>query len=280
MSAAGELPHHADLTGRMALFGKLFAEKEGLLDPARVPSPQDLVALVRMHVPRSTTPAETPIFEAAAYMGEWMRVQGGAEWVAEGPFEPHLQMHDATGAIIVLVPLVSVLRTACTAGYDGLPALLQEVLDDVRHPAQTTPLAEIRVRPDDDRIRLVAWVLATRDRVARGRVAVASLWRRCASCARKLEEAVELPAPWMGWEAQAGIAASLLSQRDFCCPCGGSAGEASRLVMLRFDPVGDAIRLGDIHVTPRHTRVACWTLDGDDVVPFDARQLADEGPMG
>lgn len=262
----------------MALFGRLFAQQAGLLDPAQVKSAEDLVALVRIHVPRdSHSSEEAPVYEAAAYVGEWLRAQAaggpdmGAEWIAEGPVEPHLQLTDPSGAVILLLPLVSIMRTAVTAGYDGLPRLLRDVREDVTQPARQVALEDLHVRPGDDRERVVRWIRANRG-LARGtRVA---LWRRCAACGTAREESMTMPATGSDWETEAGMATSLLAQRPFACACGGVAGDVSRLLMLRREPT--VLRFADIYVAPTFTRVACWTLDNDTATPLDARGLAEE----
>lgn len=268
-------PHAAqrdDLTGRMALFGRLFARTAGLPEPALVPSPEDAVTLVRAQVPRETgasTPA--PVYEAAAYLGEWLRRDAGGEWVAPENGEPHLQLTDRTGAIIVLLPLVRILRTAATAGYDGLAALLRSVRDDVAAPARSTSLDGLRVAPEEERATVVAWVRANRDLANGTRIA---LWRRCGACGSMQQDALALPPTGVDWETDAGVATGMLAMREFECACGGAAGDVSRVVMLRREDA--ALRLGDIRVAPTHTRVACWTLDGDGVTPLDARGLAHE----
>lgn len=275
MNFSGGLPPQGDLTGRMALFGRLFAEQTGLVEPQRVPSAEDLVALVRIHVPR--TPAlveDAPIYEVAAYVGEWLRAQSNATWISEGPSEPHLQLIDDSGAIIMLLPLVSIMRTASTAGYDGLPKLLRSVQRDISEAASPGPLDELSVHPAEDQDRVVSWVKANRENLTAGKGTRAALWRRCGACGTPSEESLTLPPGTLGWEAEAGLAAGLLAERGFSCTCGGPVGDVSRLLMLR--PELDSLRLGDIFVTPTFTRVACWTLEGDVAKPFDARQLTDE----
>ena len=266
------MPPHADLTTRMALFGRLFAQHAGILEAGRVHSSEDLVALVRLHIPRdATTAEEAPVYEAAAYVGEWFREEGDAEWISEGPTEPHLQLSDDTGALILLLPLVSIIRTAATAGYDGLPKLLRDAREDVARPAQPTALEGLRVWPENDRQKVVDWVAANRTVSQGTRVA---LWRRCGACGSPHEESLTMPPTGADWEAEAGLATGLLAQREFACECGGPAGSVSRLLMLRRDDSGE--RLGDIYVTPNFTRVACWTLHGDEARPFDARQATEE----
>lgn len=261
-----------DLTSRMAAFARMFANQAHFPDARNVPSAADLVALVRLQAPRSLAPGDSaPVFEAAAYVGEWLAARCEAQWVAEGPFEPHLQVTDETGAILLLLPLVQTLRTATTAGYDGLAALLDDIVLDASRPAEGGPIESIRVKPDDDRAKVAAWVWAHRDVQDRS---FASLWRRCATCASETQDTVVLPAPVATWETEAGVAASVLASRPFECECGGAPGGTSRLLMLRA--ADGARRLGDIYVTPTHTRVACWTVTDDRVEPFDARILARE----
>lgn len=272
MSSIGGIPPQGDLTGRMALFGRMFAQQAGLVDPSNVPSPEDLVALVRLHIPRdATTSEEAPVYEAAAYIGEWLRAQAGAEWIADSHIEPHLQVNDESGALIFLLPLVSIVRTAATAGYDGLPRLLREVRDDIVDNAKPIRLGALRVHPSEDRSKVVEWARANRDIGEGTRVA---LWRRCSACGTPHEDSVTMPATGLDWESEAGLATGLLAERPFECPCGGMAGDVSRLLMLRRE--AGTLRFGDIYVTPNFTRVACWTLEDDNAVPLDARQLADE----
>lgn len=272
MTSAGGFPApFGDLTSRMAFFGHLFAERAGLSEPENVPSPEDLVSLVRTHVPRTTEavpPEDTPVYEAAAYIGEWLRNESGAHWIAEGPLEPHLQLTDDTGALIYLLPLVSILRTATTAGYDGLAALLRTIKEDVNSPGRSRVVEAIRVHPPEDRPRIVQWIRANRNGEEGTRVA---LWRRCNTCGTPREESLSMPPTGSDWETEAGVATGLLAQRAFGCACGGRAGDVSRLLMIRRD---SETRLADIYVAPTHTRVACWRLRGDVAEPFDARTLA------
>ena len=275
MTSTGGPPPHGDLTGRMSLFGRLFAQQAGLLDPAQVNSAEDLIALVRIHVPRKP-PAESaedaPVYEAAAYVGEWLRAHAGAEWVSEAGMEPHVQMYDPSGAVVLLVPLVHVMRTATTAGYDGLPKLLRTLRDEAATPAAPTTIDGLDVHPKEDRERVVSWVKV--HAALHGGGTRVALWRRCSACGTPREESISMPDTGLDWESEAGLAAGLLSDRPFGCACGGKAGDVSRLLMIRREPEG--VRLGDIYVTPTHTRVACWTLEGNTVRPFDARALADE----
>lgn len=276
MTGVGYPPNlPTDLTGRMSMFGQLFAKQAGLLDPRAVKSPEDLVALLRIQVPRQSAVAEeAPIYEAAAYVGEWLRhhaPEASTEWVAEAGTEPNLQLHDGSGAITLLVPLVSILRTAMTAGYDGVPALLRETRGAVRHPATVTPIETLPVKPETDRPRVVEWLRANAGVRDGTRVA---LWRRCGACGTPNEESLVMPPSSLDWESEAGLAAGLLAERPFVCSCGGQAGDTSRLLMIRRE--GSEVRFGDIRVTPSGTRLSCWTLDGDLAVPFDARVLTHE----
>lgn len=262
-----------DLTGRMAVFGRLFAERAGLLDPAEVPTATDLVALVRLHIPRVADASEqAPVFEAAAYMGEWLRIHANATWIAEGPFEPHLQITDRDRTVIYLVPIVSVLRTATTAGYDGLGRLLGTILKEVAVPLPRVAIEDVRVHPREDGPAVAAWIVENRGASS---VTRAALWRRCAVCAHDLERTIEMPAPTVGWEAEAGMAAAMLAHEEAPCECGGLPGDVSRFLMIRAEPDG-LVRFGDIYVTPTHTRVACWRLEGEEAVPLDASELARE----
>lgn len=275
MSSAGGLPA-ADVTGRMAMFGRIFAEQVGMEDPASVASARDLVGIVRERVPRVTdATTEAPVFEAAAYVGEWLRGRCEALWVAEGPFEPHLQLTDESRSVVYLLPLISIMRTASTAGYDGLAASLETVLHDVAHRVATRPLDRLRVLPMDDRARIVEWVrrhMHIRD------AARAALWRRCDTCSRLVEESVTLHLVHDDWEAEAATAATILTKRPFDCACGGAPGEDSRFLMLRNSDEGTG--LCDIHVTGAFSRVACWQIRDDLAIPVDATLLATEGIFG
>lgn len=269
MTSTGGFPA-ADITGRMALFGRLFGEQAGIPEGARLATPQEVVAVVKGRVPRAGGPADdAPIVEAAAYVGEWMRARAQGIWVAEGPFEPHLQLVDASHAIVVLVPLVSILRTATTAGYDGLGDALEAILDDVSRPAQRGPLDQIMVEPPMERPKVVAWVRRSRHLRQAAR---AALWRRCATCGRRHEEELSMHLVEGQWEGEAAAAATILAKRPFACPCGGLPGDTSRFLMLR--QADGALRLCDIHVNALRSRVATWTLEDEEVAPFDATTLA------
>lgn len=270
MTSTGGFPA-ADVTGRMAFFGQLFGEQLGVPGTASsLASPHDLINLVRERIPRSGIGSdEAPIVEAAAYVGEWMRARADAIWVAEGPFEPHLQLVDESRAIVNLVPLISILRTASTAGYDGLGQALEGILKDVSHPARSGPLERLRVEPREDRGRVVQWVRTHRGMDHFSRV---SLWRRCAACGERQEEEVALPVAGDDWEGEAATAATFLSQRSFQCECGGMPGDTSRFLMLRA--ANGIERLCDIHVNATRSRVATWMVEGDVAVPFDATTLA------
>lgn len=262
----------ADITGRMAVFGRLFSEDVGLADPSGVPTSRDLVTLVRSRAPRSTHAGdESPVFEAAAFVGEWMRARTDARWVAEGPYEPHLQVQDASRAVVYLLPLVSVLRIATTAGYDGLPGVLDTVLGDVSTPMRRGPLARIRALPPADAPRVATWVRA---HGALREGAEAALWRRCQTCSRLLEASLHLPLLEGTWEHEAAEAAAVLSAQPFECPCGGTPGEVSRFLMLLA--VEGERKLADIYVAGSFTRIACWRVDGDEIEPYDASVLAVE----
>lgn len=266
-----------DISGRMAVFGRLFGEQVGVMEPATLPDAKAVVAVVRSRVPRTNTPAEeAPIFEAAAYLGEWMRTRADATWIAEGPYEPHLQVADASHAIVYLLPLVGMLRTASTAGYDGMAPLLDEVLQDVATPAGAVPLERISVQPATERASIVAWVQRNLDLEHATR---AALWRRCSACATMDEQVLTLHRPGDDWEGEAATAASILSKYPFHCPCGGRPGEVTRFLMVRHQ--GGKIRIGDIYVAGTHTRVGCWTLRDDGMVePFDALALASDEMLG
>lgn len=271
MSAAGG--PFVDISGRMAVFGRLFGESVGISEVAALPNAAALVDVVRSRVPRGSVPAEdAPIFEAAAYVGEWMRTRADARWVSEGPLEPHLQVTDASRAIVYLLPLVGILRTASTAGYDGLAPLLDGVVADVSNRATRAPLERIRVEPMEDQPDVVEWVRQNRDVSEATR---AALWRRCSACAQMDEHALTLHRPGEDWEGEAAAAASVLSQYPFACPCGGRPGEVTRFLMIRHQD--GHTRLGDIYVAGSHTRVGCWTLAADgSVEPFDALALAND----
>lgn len=272
MTSAGGRPF-ADVSGRMEVFGRLFGEQVGIPEPASLPSPQSLLAVVKARVPRTSGIVDdAPILEAAAYVGEWLRERSeNATWVAEGAFEPHLQVVDRSHAIVYLLPMVQLLRTATSAGYDGMAPMLERVLHDVGRTATRGSLDELRVDPPEERVAVVRWARANRevDRATR-----AALWRRCSVCSRVDERALTLHRPGDDWEGEAANAASILASTPFSCPCGGLPGSVTRFLMVR-DHEG-ATRLGDIYVSNTHTRVGCWTLAGDEVEPFDALALAND----
>ncbi|HUR69014.1 MAG TPA: hypothetical protein VM370_07180 [Candidatus Thermoplasmatota archaeon] len=278
MSTAGGQHPYTDVSGRMEVFGKLFGEQVGVPEPTSLPNAHSLMAVVRARVPRDVNASEdAPVFEAAAFVGEWLRRRADALWVAEGPFEPHLQLVDPTHAIVYLLPLVQLIRTAATAGYDGMTHMIERVLADVSQPAEAVPLSALRVVPTEEREAVVLWARANRDVRDATR---AALWRRCSVCSRIDERAITLQRPGSDWEGEAANAAHILAANPFQCPCGGPPGATSRFLMMRHHE--DATRLGDIHVTNTHTRVGCWTLlDADMVAPFDALALSqDEMLMG
>ncbi|HWH08385.1 MAG TPA: hypothetical protein VNX21_04235, partial [Candidatus Thermoplasmatota archaeon] len=220
----------ADITSRMAVFGRMFSEDVGLPDPSGIATAGDLVAIVKSRVPRSTQPGdESPVFEAAAFVGEWLRTRCDARWVAEGPYEPHLQIVDASRSVVYLLPLVSVMRVATTAGYDGLAPLLEVVTSDAATPPAQGPIAALRTQPAGDADRVVAWARAARALRSGTR---AALWRRCQTCARPVEDAITLAETEGTWEQHAADAAAMLASRPFACECGGPPGEVSRFLML------------------------------------------------
>jgi hypothetical protein len=264
----------ADVTVRMAIFARLFGEHAAAGDPAEAPDARGVVEIVRARVPRTTQPAEDagPVFEAAAFVGEWLRARTMAVWVAEGPYEPHLQVIDGTSSIVYLLPLVSVIRVASTAGYDGLSSLLDGVLQDVSSPPARVPLAAIRVRPATDAPRVAAWL--ARYRHIREGQARAALWRRCQSCSTLVEDAVNLYDDESPWETVASAGAAMLAKREFGCACGGPPGEVSRFLLLRASGRREPPRFADILLGGTHTRIACWLVDGDEVEPQDATSIA------
>jgi hypothetical protein len=267
----------ADITDRMAVFGRLFAENVGLADPTQVPDARSLVELVQQRVPRTTEPADdTPVFEAAAFIGEWLHAWVDAAWIAEGPFEPHLQLTARDATLVYLFPVVSVVRVASTAGYDGLPKLLDTMLAELRAPAAPVPLARLRVTPDTDRARVVAWLAANRNL---REATLATLWRRCQACATLSEDTLRLAGTERDWEKEASTAASVLARRPFACACGGPAGEVSRFLVLRARD-GEPQRLADIYLGGTHTRIACWSLEGETATPLDASAVAVDGLVG
>lgn len=268
MTSTGGQPF-TDVSGRMEVFGRIFGEQVGVPDVTTLPSPDSLLAIVRARIPRQLNAGdEAPVLEGAAYVGEWMRHRAAAAWVAEGPFEPHLQLVDPSHAIVYLLPLVQLLRTASSAGYDGMGRMLSEVLRDVQQPAERCLLDEMRVRPDEERAQVVAWARANRDVRHATR---AALWRRCSVCSRIDERALTLHRPGDDWEGEAATAASILAANPFHCPCGGPPGAVTRFLMIRHQ--GQAIHLGDIYVANTHTRVGCWSIDGERAEPFDALAL-------
>lgn len=269
MSSTGGHPY-VDISGRMELFGRLFGEQIGVPEPSTLPTAESLVAVIKAHVPPGSVASdEAPVFEAAAYVGEWLRQRASANWVSEGPYEPHLQLMDPTRSIVYLIPLVQLLRTASTAGYDGMTATLQGILRDVTTQPQAGPLDELRIVPDEDRAPVVAW---TRQNLGGDGVTRASLWRRCSVCSSVEERALTLHETTHDWEEDAAMAAATLAATPFECPCGGPPGTVTRFLMLRN--TDGAVRLGDIHISNTHTRVGCWTVDHDRAEPFDALSLA------
>lgn len=269
MSSTGGRPF-VDVSGRMEAFGRLFGEQAGVPDVRALPTPESLLAVVKARLPRVPTAGDdAPVLEGAAYVGEWLRHRANASWVAEGPYEPHLQLVDPTHAIVYLLPLVQLIRTASTAGYDGMGRMLRDVLHDVERPARPASIDDLRVRPAEDRAAVVAWVRANQDVEHATR---AALWRRCSVCSRVDERSLTLHRPGDDWEGEAATAAAILAANPFHCPCGGPPGAVTRLLMIRHQ--GKALHLGDIHVGNTHTRVGCWTVAGDRIEPFDALALA------
>lgn len=267
-STASDRPF-SDVSGRMAVFGRLFGEQVGVPNVSTLPTPESLLAVVKSRLPRSALAGDdAPVLEGAAYIGEWMRHRAKAAWVAEGPFEPHLQLVDRSHAIVYLLPVVQLLRTAATAGYDGMGAMIHRVLADVGRPAERGPLDELRVEPIDERDSVVAWVHANQDVRHATR---AALWRRCSVCSRVDERALTLHRPGDDWEGEAATAASILAANPFDCPCGGPPGAVTRFLMIR-DHDG-ATHLGDIYVANTHTRVGCWRIEANEAEPFDALEL-------
>ncbi|HET6404599.1 MAG TPA: hypothetical protein VFH78_08120 [Candidatus Thermoplasmatota archaeon] len=238
-------------------------------DLAALPTAESLLAVVKARLPRAALAGDdAPVLEGAAYIGEWMRQRAAAAWVSEGPYEPHLQLVDDSHAIVYLLPLVQLVRTAATAGYDGMASMLRDVLDDVARPATRAPLEELRVRPEHERAQVVAWARANRDVEHATR---AALWRRCSVCSRIDERALTLHRPGDDWEGDAATAASILAANPFECPCGGPPGAVTRFLMIRHADGG--LHLGDIYVANTHTRVGCWTIHDEEVEPFDALAL-------
>jgi hypothetical protein len=268
----GSLPL-ADITGRMSVFSRLFCDAVGLAEPQQLLDARSVVEVVQGRVPRTTEPAEdAPVFEAAAFVGEWLRAWSDAVWIAEGPFEPHLQIVAPGAAVVYLLPLVSIVRVASTAGYDGLPELLESVLADVRDPPGAGPVSGVRVAPPSDRARVAAWIERHRHLRDASR---ASLWRRCLACASRVEDSVTLHVSTNDWERDASAAAEQLANRPFACECGGAPGDVSRFLMLRSHE--GELRVADIYLGGTHTRVSCWSLEGDRAVPLDATALDVDG---
>ena len=260
----------------MEVFGRLFGEQVGVPDVATLPTPESLLAVVKARLPREATAGDdAPVLEAAAYVGEWMRRRTTAAWVAEGPFEPHLQLVDPSHGIVYLLPLVQLLRTASSAGYDGMGTMLRQVLADVDKAATRGPLEDIRVQPEHERADVVAWARANLDVEHATR---AALWRRCSVCSRIDERTLTLHRPGDDWEGEAATAASILSANPFHCPCGGPPGAVTRFLMIRHHDGG--VHLGDIYVANTHTRVGCWTIDDDEAEPFDALALTKDEMLG
>lgn len=274
MTSAGGRPF-TDVSGRMEVFGRLFGEQVGILEPASLPTPESVLSVVRARVPRTGIAFDdAPILEAAAYVGEWLRERSPhATWVAEGPLDPHLQVTDPSHAIVYLLPMVQLMRTASTAGYDGMAAMLHRVLDDVAAPAITTPLSELRVEPPEDREAVLRWTRENRI----GRATRAALWRRCSVCSRIDERLLTLRRSGDDWEGEAANAASILAATPFECTCGGPPGAVTRFLMMRHHD--GATRLGDIFVSNTHTRVGCWTILDEEAEPFDALALASDEMM-
>lgn len=250
-----------DVTPRMALFGQMFLQQAGTrTGVAQLPDAHAAVDVVRATMPRSTAPADgVPVFEAAAFLGEWLRSRGlPASWVAEGPGEPQFQATDETGSIAYVLPLVSVVRVASTAGYDGLAKLLSDLLGDLAQPAIEVPLAKLRVHPPADAPRVVSWA---RDHLAPG-VTAAVLTRRCRACGESHDTEIHLDdAHPLGWLDVASLSASQLAIAPFECACGGTAGEQSRFLLLHDDGTPEsAHRFLDVLTTGAQTRVASWRI--------------------
>lgn len=278
VSSGGHSPTPlTDVTERMVVFGRLFCENAGVADPTTLSSPTAIVQAIEHRLPRTRHASEdAPVFEAAAFIGEWFRSWTDAAWVAEGPLEPHLQILNDARSTMYLVPAVKVVRVASTAGYDGLAEMLGETLDDVLAPSRRGPIRNMRVLPATDRPRVTAWV--EKHRHARD-ASRAALWRRCSSCSRLLEETMTVHNIGPDWEKDASRAADVLAAREFNCVCGGPAGMVSRFLFVH-DHNGES-RLADILVTDSFTRLACWRFVGDEVEPLDATILSarahDEG---
>ena len=147
MSAPGAMAL-VDVTPRMALFGEMFLHHAApSSDLDTLPDAHAAVDVVRATVPRTSGPhARAPVFEAAAFLGEWLRARLPGSWVAEGPGEPQLQATDATGSIAYVLPLVSVVRVASTAGYDGLGQPLWSSNEGAAVTVAGGPVGELSVR--------------------------------------------------------------------------------------------------------------------------------------
>ncbi|GEM_PF-6569230 len=272
MSATGGFPT-ADVTGRMAMFGRLFGEEVGVPEASALPTASDLVALVRDRLPPEAAPDEAPVLEAAAFVGEWLRARSDAIWIAEGPHEPMLQVVDASRAIVHLIPIIHLLRTASSAGYDGLAPLLDRIVADVSRPAKPCAMTEVRVLPEAEGPAVVAWLRRYRGMRNSTRVA---LWRRCQTCSTPQEDGLTMHHAADDWEQEAAMAAAILSRRPFACACGGLAGETTRFLMLRADADGE--RFCEIRASSASSRVACWRLDGERAYPYDATTFRADPP--
>lgn len=260
----------------MAMFGRLFGEEVGVPEPGSIATAKDLVGLVKNRVPRESKPTdEAPVLEAAAYVGEWLRGRADAIWIAEGPHEPMLQVVDQSHAIVHLIPVIHLLRTAASAGYDGLAPLLERVVADVAVPAEPAPLEELRVVPETERAAVVAWVRRYQGLHGATR---AALWRRCQTCATPQEDALTMHHVADDWEAEAAMAASILARRPFTCSCGGPAGETTRFLMLRADEE-EGERLCEIRSSGASSRVACWKLEDGVAIPYDATTFHSDGTL-
>ena len=256
-----------DVSGRMSVFATIFAEEVGIEDATMIPDAHALLELVNERVPRSgaSPAADAPVFEAAAFIGEWLRSRCSSVWVIEGGTEPHLQLIDDSHAIVVLLPLVALVRTAATAGYDGIATLFDALVADVQRPAVEGELEALRVVPPEETPRVLAWVQRNSPLLEGAR---ASLWRRCSACAQPQEESITLPVAGDSWEDDAALAATVLAKRPFRCPCGGPAGATTRFLMVTAEH--GSPRLCDLYATPTHSRVASWLLPSPThIVPFD-----------
>lgn len=249
-----------DVTPRMAMFGQLFLQHAANASPASsLADARASVEVVSATVPRTSGPAESaPVFEAAAYLGEWVRSRGlPASWVADGPSEPQLQATDASGSIAYVLPLVSVVRVASTAGYDGLATLLDEVVSDLKRPALACAVCDLRVHPTRDRQLVIDWV----DEHLELGVTAAVLARRCRACGRKQETGIHLEdADPFGWMGAASLSATQLALSEFACDCGGPPGEQSRFLLLHDEGEDVGHRLLDVLMTGTHTRLSSWRI--------------------